>query len=127
MKVSGYSFPHPVLGLGDDIDGYCDASFLIDYDDANKYIITVNYVLDNATLSMLLSEKKTKYVCEISCSTTIFRKCFESISPIQKIELPKSSLVWFLAFYPQKTFSPSPSQIPRYLNPVRKPRARQCF
>ena len=92
MRVSGHSFPHPVLGLGDDIDGNCDAKYLIDYEDTDKYKITVNYVLNNSTLSGLISEKKAEYVCEISCSTTIFRKCFESFSPIQKMELPKSSL-----------------------------------
>jgi hypothetical protein len=92
MKFNGYSFPHPVLGLNDDIEGSASVEKL-EYDeitDEDNYILTIIYKLDNPDFLQMLAENKAQFVCELSCTATLFRKTELSDSLIQKITIPKN-------------------------------------
>ncbi len=69
--------PHPVLGQGDDISGFCrfkeDPSINILED---KYEIDFEIEHDNGTISDLVKVGKAIYCCEVSCSGTLFRETF---------------------------------------------------
>jgi len=92
MKFSGYSFPHPVLGLSDDVDGNASVVNLTNDETTDKenYLLTIEYKLDNLDLEKLLADKKVQFVCELSCTGTLYRKSESSDSPIQKISVPKN-------------------------------------
>lgn len=94
MKFNGYSFPHPVLGLGDDVGG--NASVVkIDNDettDKNSYILTVEYELNNEDLGKLFADKKAQFLCEVSCTGTVYRKCYTCDTTLQKINIPKDGV-----------------------------------
>jgi hypothetical protein len=88
----GYAFPHPVLGVNDDINGTA-AIERVDYDetsDPNNYILTIQYTLANAGISALLNEKKAQFFCELSCTSTLYRKAELSSDATQIIKIPKN-------------------------------------
>lgn len=93
MKFKGYSFPHPVLGLGDDIKG--DVSVKLDYDqttDNENYLLTIEYELENSDIEKLLEEKKAVFLCEVNCTGTLYRKSEICASPIQIVSIPKDGV-----------------------------------
>lgn len=94
MKFKGYSFPHPVLGLGDDIKGnkpVVNLKYDEDKDEEN-YLLTIEYELDNSDLEKLLDEKKAVFLCEINCTGTLYRKSETCASPIQIVAIPKDGV-----------------------------------
>jgi len=91
MKFNGYSFPHPVLGLNDDIVGQAEVqTFTVDEkSDKSNYILQVDYSLVNEDLQNLLSAKKIEFVCEINCSSTLYRRAEKTIRLQHRIKIPK--------------------------------------
>jgi len=92
MNFNGYSFPHPVLGLGDDIEGEASViKFTNDESsDSENYLLTIEYKLENPDLLKLLTDKKAYFVCEISCTGTLYRKSEKSNSFTHLISVPKN-------------------------------------
>ena len=92
MKFSGYSFPHPVLGLSDDVEGSASVANLTNDENTDKenYLLTIEYELNNPDLQKMLLEKKVQFLCELSCTATLYRKSETSDSFIQKISVPKN-------------------------------------
>src|SRR5450631_3712516 len=88
-----YAFPHPVLGIRDDIAGSAAAEILYDEaSDPDHYILTLQYQLDNPDLAVLLVEGKAEFVCELSCTGTLFRKSEPFSGYTQTIKVPKDSV-----------------------------------
>ena len=58
--------------------------------DNEYYLLTIEYKLDNPDLQKMLSEKKVQFVCELSCTGTLYRKSETSDSLIQKISVSKN-------------------------------------
>lgn len=73
MRFDTYSFPHPVLGRGDDIDGDPDFTAEIEDEDDEKFVVSLQYRVDNHDIECLIAEGKATFLCEISCSATLFR------------------------------------------------------
>ncbi len=89
MRFDKYSFPHPVLGSGDDIAGKTGAELTVDDDDENAFVVTARYTVDNADIQDLISDGRAVYYCEITCSATLFRDVAVSSEPITVFTLPR--------------------------------------
>lgn len=75
MKSSNYSFPHPVLGRDDDIEG----SFLtgLEYTIGREEIaLTCKFTIKNTTLEELIASEKAACCIQVTCSSTKYRKVF---------------------------------------------------
>lgn len=77
MKISEISLPHPVLGIRDDIKGdfIVDPKILIDIEEIR---MSIDYKLEENTLSDLIKANKASFLTEVSCASTIFRKSYKS-------------------------------------------------
>lgn len=91
MKVNNISFPHPVLGVADDVQGFYKPKF-VPLLDRDKITLTVEYSLSNQTLQKLISEKKAFFAVELNCPQTIYRTTWHSYDKNQLIEISSSEL-----------------------------------
>ncbi|MEJ8817407.1 hypothetical protein [Lacibacter sp. H407] len=94
MKFNGYSFPHPVSGLGDDYIGEYP-TMNINYDDKTdkeNYILSFEYIINNDEINQLIEVGKLSFACEVSCSSTLYRKVFTTQQKEQKILIAKNEV-----------------------------------
>lgn len=94
MKFSdGYAFPHPVLGIGDDIEGRAEVVPILNEDeDTMDYIVTLQYTLENTDLTDLIAQGKARLLCEVNCSGTLYRKAHLTADLTQIIRIPATHL-----------------------------------
>lgn len=100
MKITNQSFPHPVLGIRDDVLDSFETEFNWDCDQAYFYLKPI-FKLTNSTLLKMIKENKAVYAVEVECSNTLFRKTFYTDKigpeiPIQAEYLRGKVLVQFL-------------------------------
>lgn len=88
MKVSNLSFPHPVLGIRDDVQGQYTGEYTVKLG-RDTINLDVSHHLSNDVLSNLIQEHKAAFVTEIHCKQTFFRKAFDSL--IMNLSIPISS------------------------------------
>jgi hypothetical protein len=92
MKFDNNStFPHPVLGLRDDIDSIADFEYT-KTSDALEYIYYIEIKTDNQSIEKYIVEKKAEYVCEVDCKKTFYRKCITSKTPKFELHIPRNSV-----------------------------------
>lgn len=84
MKFNDVTFPHPVLGLGDSISGSIELVSPEINSLQDVYGIKINLKHDNADIKKLLEEHKAEYLCEVTCTNTLYREIF--LSSKRKIE-----------------------------------------
>jgi hypothetical protein len=92
MKLSKRSFPHPVLGNGDDV---LDAAFQgvveISSDSANYYIdVSIN--CSSKKMNSLIDQKQASFSIHVECSNTVFRKSFDFYELKKRISVPHIQL-----------------------------------
>ncbi len=93
MKFSNLTFPHPVLGLGkDDILGRIELgnpeiNSLQDY-----YKIKVKLKYENPDLKQLIKDNKAEFLCEVSCSNTLYRELFKNDKGKIEFQIPKKDV-----------------------------------
>lgn len=81
MRLNNVSFPHPVLGISDDVfpllgsDAICIDDPVLD---GHEYVFKVHLRQYNDKISKLISSGEAEYVCEIDCQRTYLRSCFHS-------------------------------------------------
>jgi len=75
MKITNQSFPHPVLGIQDDVSGKFETDLNWSCDRAFYYLYPV-FNLQNDTIEKLLNESVAAFVVHIECANTFFRKSF---------------------------------------------------
>lgn len=75
MKISNQSFPHPVLGLQDDVNGKFEAGLTWSCDRALYYLYPV-FNLQNETIEKLIENDIAAFVVHLECGNTFFRKSF---------------------------------------------------
>lgn len=93
MNLIDISFPHPVLGDADAIGS--NIALIpkpIVESTTNSYKICVNYYHNNDDLNNLLQQSKIEYVCEATCSNTLFRKIYRSEQNIIEFEILKKQV-----------------------------------
>ncbi len=90
MKFNDVTFPHPVLGIGDAImskSGLNPAPNIISSDEV--YTVTVTCDHDNEVLAALVVDGKAEFLCEATCSSTLYRKLFKGSFNEFNFEIPK--------------------------------------
>jgi len=93
MKFNDVSFPHPVLGIGDDINsniGFNPEPQIIS--GINSYSITINCEHNNKDLTDLVNSLHAEFFCEATCSNTLYREIFKSSSKLIEFEIPKKQV-----------------------------------
>jgi hypothetical protein len=92
MTTDNISFPHPVLGLSDDIEGSFSLDINVERNKENKTIefIVSNVIVDNYYFSSLIENKIANIILKIYCSSTFKTWSFKNIH--EKIEIPEDDL-----------------------------------
>lgn len=84
MNINNLSFPHPVLGVGDDISGKydvdCEKEIFVD-----RVILKIDHKLDNTSLFEMINKNSAIYGVEIKCLQTVYRQMFFSKNVQQEI------------------------------------------
>lgn len=78
MRLTDFSFPHPVLtSLTDDVDSNikCENSITETKDD---YLVSIIFETDNVDVNNFLKKQVAVNVCEITCSGTMLRKIYST-------------------------------------------------
>ncbi len=93
MKFNGVSFPHPVLGLGDAINGIAHLNPEPEIiSSVDNYFINIICEHDNNELNDLVNSGQAEYFCEATCSDTLFREMVTSNSNKLLMEIPKKQV-----------------------------------
>lgn len=92
MKINNLSFPHPVLGVGDDVNGNYTVESQIQL---GRELITlqISHHLSNKTLEKLISENKAAFNMEVHCQQSVYRKSFLSREKQVTITVPARELL----------------------------------
>jgi len=75
MKISNQLFPHPVLGIRDDINGNFSVEFIWSCDRYN-YKLNPRFNIENDEIEKLINEKKASFLMCVECANTMFRESF---------------------------------------------------
>ena len=75
MKIRNQSFPHPVLGLLDDVGGKFETDLTWGCDRAFYYLYPV-FDLQNDAVEKLIEEDSASFVVHVECGNTFYRKSF---------------------------------------------------
>ncbi|MBE8721188.1 hypothetical protein [Sphingobacterium pedocola] len=93
MKFNDVTFPHPVLGIADaigGITGFLNNPQITVSDD--RYKIVIECSLTNNDLIKLLQEGKAEFLCEATCSNTVYRENTLSDNARIEFEIPKKQV-----------------------------------
>ena len=91
MKISNQSFPHPVLGLQDDVNGKFEADLTWSCDRAFYYLFPV-FNLQNETIEELIENDLATFIVHIECGNTFFRKSFQFKDRTPEIKINAAEL-----------------------------------
>lgn len=95
MNFNNISFPHPVLGVANDILSEIKR---IDKDDIEinpsdvSYEIKIKYSFDDEELKQLVKNGKAEFICEATCSNTLYREIIRSEKPKIAFEIPRKQV-----------------------------------
>lgn len=91
MKVNAKSYPHPVLGNGDDLGG--SFSVELPYElSRDAVVLHPSFSLRNRALEELLKKEKASFVAEVECRSTFFRRSFSVGIKNESISIPAQLL-----------------------------------
>lgn len=93
MKTNKVSFPHPVLGISDDVEG--DFSFTKPIQvqlTREEVLLTADIQLTSASLERLLDEEAVAFCLEIHNPKTLFKRSVFFFKKNKEISLPSSKL-----------------------------------
>lgn len=91
MKVNAKSYPHPVLGNGDDLGG----SFKVElpYElGRDEIVLNPTFYLKNQAIEDLLKKEKASFIAEVECRSTFYRKSFSTRKQIDRFSIPAKAL-----------------------------------
>lgn len=97
MKTENVSFPYPVLGISDDIlpsleeTGCADPDITI-VEEGESFRISVSLKLMNSDILNYISDESAEYSVEVSCHSTMLRKCITSAKPDFSFTIEKKLL-----------------------------------
>ena len=90
MNFNNISFPHPVLGVANEVSSEIKR---IENDDisinpkSHSYEIRVKLSFDDEVLRQLIQDDKAEFICEATCSNTLYRKIIRSEKPKIEFEI----------------------------------------
>lgn len=91
MKVNAKSYPHPVLGNGDDLGG----SFKVElpYElSRDAVVLHPSFSLRNSAIEELLKKGKASFIAEVECRGTFYRRSFQIGVQNESISIPAKLL-----------------------------------
>lgn len=91
MSSNNYSFPHPVLGRNDDIDGLFDTdlNYLID---RKKITLSCIFNLRNKTIEELITTGNASCYLYLTCSLTRYGKTYKLEKNAVELDIPAEKL-----------------------------------
>jgi hypothetical protein len=92
MNYNNRTYPHPVLGIENNINDSFEINFNVSTD---KGLISINieYKLSNKDLTKLIESRLATYCIQLYCKGTLYREVFRSHKPLpQKIDIPSTRL-----------------------------------
>jgi hypothetical protein len=92
MKINNLSFPHPVLGIGDDVSGNYSVECQVELG-RETATLHIKQTLSNKTLEGLILDKKAVYNVEVHCRQSLYRKSFLFSQKEHKISIASFDLL----------------------------------
>jgi len=112
MKGESFSFPYPVLGIGDSMSGDFAWTAAVKFS-REKITLSLNFELLNHDLTGLLESGKAAYILRVQCAQTFYREQFILVDSQEQVELAASGLresvemaPFIVAIKPIKKYSP---------------------
>lgn len=92
MFSEGFSFPHPVLGISDDVHGSFSFKIDLERNNSNRTLGFKNASIEvnNLYYEHLIGEKICEYILKIYCSSTF--KTWIIRDPVSPFEIPESDI-----------------------------------
>ncbi len=100
MLIGNKIFPYPLLKKYGSNTDYETTNFFFDFDKENEELLVkdgalvlknIHFFLDNPEMKSLYDDGYIKVICEVECSNTVFRKCFEIFEEPSDIEIALSN------------------------------------
>ncbi len=92
MKINSLSFPHPVLGIGDDVSGNYSVECQVELG-RETATLHIRQKLSNRTMESLILDKKAVYNVEVHCRQSLYRKSFLFSQKEHKISIASAELL----------------------------------
>lgn len=92
MRLSNKSFPHPVVGNGDDVPGAAFQCAFQYASDKQFYFIDATVACSSVTLNKLVDRGAARFVLHVECTNTLFREAFDFCDQNKRFEIPASKL-----------------------------------
>lgn len=95
MNFNNISFPHPVLGVANEVSSEIKR---IEKDDISinpnnhSYEVKVKYTFDDEVLKQMVQDDKAEFICEATCSNTLYREIIRSEKPKIVFEIPRKQV-----------------------------------
>lgn len=91
MLINNYSFPHPVLGRNDDVEGVFET--LLTYTiERKKITLSYKFSLRNKTIDELVKTKKAICYVHLTCRETKYRNVFKLDKSAGNLTIPTEDL-----------------------------------
>lgn len=115
--MSTKSYPHPILGINDDLIPGLPNDCIVMEDpktDALNFYFKLELKHGNSKIEELLKLGFAEYACEITCKDTFFRLCLHSKEPLFDFSIPRKRINGHIDF---NCFISSKVNISNYYNP----------
>jgi hypothetical protein len=91
MTTTNKSYPFPVLGNEDDIQGLFNPTMRYTLE-PNVITIECSFQLTNSTIEELISTSKAAYFVQVECGSTLYRRTFVTSTPKLNLEINSQDL-----------------------------------
>lgn len=91
MSYQGVSFPYPVLGNSEDVNGAFKLKLDLNKENDTIVFSNISYEIDNEYFSGLVESKRASVFCSIKCSSTLYFQSF-NVSELNYFEVQESLL-----------------------------------
>ena len=91
MKINLKSYPHPVLGNGDDLSGVFSVDFRYELSKQDVALICV-FDLKSKAVEELIKKGKASFIVEAECTSTFYRNGFSTQKTADKFIIPSKLL-----------------------------------
>jgi hypothetical protein len=94
MGARAFSFPHPVLGPGDDVAGELSPLGLTVTPHGDQIVLSAGPLsATNPTILTLIRQGLAEYAIRVHCAATYFRRTWTSSTPAMLIRIPANRLI----------------------------------
>lgn len=91
--ISKRQFPHPVLGIKNDVSGSLDVKLSGSADNEFVYLEPKFNITGNNDIKQLIESEKAHFVCQVNCKGTLFRTSFTTKKYLNnKFQIPANQL-----------------------------------